>query len=70
MSKPDWKDAPEWAEWLAQDLSGTWVWFSGARPYPSRSMWRPTSDGLGFKYTRAGEDYMNMDWMETLERRP
>ena len=26
MSKPDWKDAPEWAMWLAADDDG-WTWF-------------------------------------------
>lgn len=26
--KPDWKDAPEWAQWLAQDSDGNWYWFS------------------------------------------
>jgi hypothetical protein len=25
--KPDWKDAPEWANWLAQDKDGHWYWF-------------------------------------------
>jgi hypothetical protein len=29
--KPDWKDAPDWANWLAMDADGTWVWFA-ARP--------------------------------------
>ena len=24
--KPDWKDAPEWANWLAMDDCG-WAWF-------------------------------------------
>lgn len=27
MNKPDWKDAPEWAEWLAQIASGDWYWY-------------------------------------------
>lgn len=27
--KPDWKDAPEWAQWLAMDEDGTWRWHSG-----------------------------------------
>ena len=27
MSKPDWKDAPGWADHLAQDASGAWYWF-------------------------------------------
>lgn len=26
--KPDWKDAPEWAEWLAMDADGEWYWYS------------------------------------------
>lgn len=25
--KPDWKDAPEWAEFLALDGDGEWYWF-------------------------------------------
>ena len=24
--KPDWKDAPEWAQWLAMDSDGSWRW--------------------------------------------
>jgi hypothetical protein len=27
VSKPDWKDAPEWAQHLAQDANGKWFWF-------------------------------------------
>lgn len=27
MNKPDWKDAPEWANYFAQDPCGTWFWF-------------------------------------------
>jgi hypothetical protein len=25
--KPDWKDAPAWAKFLAMDISGAWFWF-------------------------------------------
>ena len=25
--KPDWKDAPEWAKWLAKDQQGRWQWW-------------------------------------------
>lgn len=24
--KPDWKDAPEWANWLVMDFCGNWWW--------------------------------------------
>lgn len=27
MNKPDWKDAPEWAQWLARDADGEWYWY-------------------------------------------
>lgn len=26
MSKPDWKDAPEWAQFVAMDEDGYWCW--------------------------------------------
>jgi hypothetical protein len=29
--KPSWDDAPDWAEWLAQDSDGRWVWY-GLKP--------------------------------------
>lgn len=25
--KPDWKDAPDWANWLAMDADGEWWWY-------------------------------------------
>ena len=31
--KPDWKGAPEWANWLAQDEDGPWFWFQ-LKPEP------------------------------------
>jgi hypothetical protein len=31
--KPDWKDAPEWAAFVAQDADGDWYWFE-ERPIP------------------------------------
>lgn len=26
MNKPNWCDAPDWANWLAQDGDGEWWW--------------------------------------------
>ena len=40
--KPDWKDAPDWANWLAMDDYGTWYW------HEEKPFWRYTewvSDG-------------------------
>lgn len=30
--KPDWKDAPEWANWLGQDVFGAWYWLEDVQP--------------------------------------
>lgn len=30
--KPSWKDAPEWAKWVAMDSDGVWMWFE-FKPY-------------------------------------
>ncbi len=30
--KPDWKDAPEWANYLAQYPDGYWFWYE-VKPY-------------------------------------
>lgn len=32
--KPDWKDAPDWAEYLAQHPSGLWFW-ADRKPFPT-----------------------------------
>ena len=36
--KPDWDIAPEWASWLARDISGTWNWYS-AKPAWNDGYW-------------------------------
>lgn len=43
--KPDWDDAPDWAQWLAQDSAGRWMWFSEEPPTLSYGNWlvRPGS---------------------------
>ena len=40
--KPDWKDAPEWARWLAMDGSGEWWWFEESPKWRAYGMdWEP-----------------------------
>lgn len=36
--KPEWKNAPEWAQWLAQDGSGKWNWFE-RKPVKMDDIW-------------------------------
>ena len=51
--KPDWEDAPEWANWLAMDRDGDWVWHE-RKPVKEKNYWRPTG---------------RWDWVETVIRK-
>ncbi len=59
--KPAWKDAPEWANWLAMDLGGRW-WFYECIPVKEIDCWSPHGGKM--------EDASYKDWAETLEGRP
>ena len=59
--KPDWKDAPEWANWLAMDDFGAWCWHE-EKPWWRHDEW--VSDGLVIVAIRPGSGY------STLEGRP
>jgi hypothetical protein len=61
--KPDWKDAPEWANYLAMDKSGDWFWYA-SRP--------ALLDSEGSWGSPAGHyELCEMTgWKETLESRP
>ena len=61
--KPDWKDAPEWADHLAQDFHGQWHWFRGG-PKPDGQYW------LASKYYNQRAFKPNPNWKETIETRP
>jgi hypothetical protein len=60
--KPDWKDSPSWARYLAQDYAGTWYWYDNY-PIARTSEW--LSKG---KCCRAIAP--NPNWRKTLEERP
>ncbi len=59
MSKPDWKDAPEWAAWVAMDEDGSWYWYE-KEPKQLPDSW--FSDGKYLMATR--------EWEVSLESRP
>ena len=67
-NKPSWHDAPDWAEWLAQDQSGSWWWYD-KKPVSGGSMFLECSGGEHAQ-TAKGEYAPNPNWRETLERRP
>ena len=66
--KPDWKDAPKWAQWLAMDKNGGWFWY---RVKPDCDLTHCWSTGLKVDYDEAKYcDPKGVDWTTTLERRP
>ena len=59
--KPDWKDAPEWAKYLAMDRDGRWYWYE-SEAYTNNGRWcTPGKIQLASK---------RPDWEKTLESRP
>ena len=65
MTKPDWKDAPEWASYLAMDRNGCWWWYE----------FKPTiflNEDEWVKVGGRAEAFpsSNDDWRDTLEMRP
>ena len=63
QNKPSWKDAPEWAEWLAQDEDGEWKWLAGL-PGKYVDCWTAVKIKGHCKGLALG------DWWDTLEKRP
>lgn len=60
--KPDWKDAPEWASYLAMDQSGDWYWFE-ARPFQIGHEWSGGAGNMEFTGTCT-------PWSATMCSRP
>jgi hypothetical protein len=67
QNKPSWNEAPEWAEWLAQDYDGEWFWFID-RPVIYKFTFQPVKAPQGIQLASKGE--VLGDWRDTLERRP
>lgn len=64
--KPNWKDAPVWANYLAMDDDGCWYWFS-EKPFLNLDCreWECREKGVvNIAYLRTDE------WMNTLEGKP
>jgi hypothetical protein len=64
MNKPEWKDAPDWARYLARDEDNSWRWFARKPKLLGCEFWESTGRvaaayGPAFTY-----------WHESLEKRP
>ena len=71
MNKPDWKDAPEFAKWLAMDENGDWAWYED-KPWADEEteswVWPCPISG---DWMLAGFcESTTESWRETLEARP
>jgi len=64
LAKPSWKDAPEWANYLAMDEDGIWFWYA-ERPYAGCRTW--DSNSIKEEVNALIE---RLDWQDTLEQRP
>lgn len=59
--KPDWKDAPKWANWLAMDSGGSWFWYEN-KPFV-------LTEYFSFENNRTQK--VNIaGWENTLQERP
>jgi len=62
--KPDWEDAPEWANWVTMDADGAWYWFETKPSICS-------DEGIWVQNIGEVEKCFNIKaWTETLEQRP
>lgn len=63
---PEWSEAPEWAQWLAQDLNGHWYWYSHEL-HKEMTTW--DGDYINHRHTDAPMTVLG-DWRDTLKERP
>lgn len=66
ISKPLWKDAPYWANYLAQDGDGYWHWYETKPVAVNGCDWFDSMDeGRSQRVERS-----DLNWKDTLEQRP
>ena len=63
MNKPDWKDAPDWARYMAQDKDDEWYWFE-YEPKKAQGYWELD------RCVGQSEKAYKEPWTLTLESRP
>lgn len=68
MSKPSWDDAPEWAQFLAQDEGGEWYWYEH-KPQMMHARFDIDYSVKGREKSRAAKARIIKNWSESLEAR-
>jgi hypothetical protein len=69
-NKPDWKDAPIWANWLAQDSDGQWSWWNLEPAQAKLGSWLQGDPLDAYQYLDLWFTESAEDWRETLDPRP
>lgn len=69
--KPQWSDAPEWAQWLTQDGDGWYCWWN-AKPVPhdEAACWNEGDPRSDYEYQDVCVCIVVGNWIDTLEARP
>lgn len=70
MSKPLWKNAPGWANYMAQDFCGDWAWYEDEPPIDEISQSWMWVDPFNGEWMLASHSEESEDWRNTLEKRP
>lgn len=68
---PNWNSAPEWAQYVAQDPDGTWLWFEFKPEARDLSGWVNTS--VAYMAEVVHDMYYDKNvgnWRNTLQKRP
>lgn len=69
MSKPNWDDAPEYANWLSQDSDGQWCWWN-LKPNAWHGNWEHGKPSREYCFSDAGYGEKPEDYTSALEQRP
>ena len=65
--KPDWKDAPEWANYRAMDSNGEWFWYESP-PGIGLKCWLVSEGDQAYAGTE--QPWREPYWRGTKEARP
>ncbi|PWW47750.1 hypothetical protein DFR36_102124 [Melaminivora alkalimesophila] len=64
---PDWADAPQGWDWLAQDADGKWYWYrTEPQLFWAGGLWRSNSRNQQY----AGQGAPSEGWADSLRVRP
>ena len=67
--KPDWNDAPEWANYLARDSDEEWCWYEN-KPYAQHYYYEEGGHWVGANDGRIMYIECDDEWDKSLEERP